>query len=122
MTAQPEDIVVDPALNGVHRLKCDCGALATLDGRSLTTRDSLLRALGRSLAFPDYYGANWDALEECLQDLSWHAGPVTICIEHAESVPGELLETLELIFLGAADHWRKAGRVCSLFLADSRSR
>jgi hypothetical protein len=31
----------------------------------------LLDALSVALRFPAYFGRNWDALDECIQDLSW---------------------------------------------------
>jgi hypothetical protein len=31
----------------------------------------LLEELASQLRFPDYFGANWNALEECVRDLSW---------------------------------------------------
>ena len=31
----------------------------------------LLTALAKQLAFPAYFGGNWDALSDCLRDLSW---------------------------------------------------
>ena len=38
-----------------------------------TVRDQrgLHAAIARGLCFPDYYGANWNALIDCLSDLSW---------------------------------------------------
>ena len=38
-------------------------------------RKALLAAFARSLAFPDWFGGNWDALEDCLGDLSWRKAP-----------------------------------------------
>ena len=67
----PRDILSDPALNGVYRLADRGELLPVLDGRGLADKHSLLSALGRALDFPDYYGENWDALEEGLADLSW---------------------------------------------------
>lgn len=34
---------------------------------------SLQSLLGRALQFPDWFGENWDALLDCLCDLSWCA-------------------------------------------------
>ena len=39
----------------------------------------LLEELAEQLRFPDYFGANWNALEECIRDLSWLPdGPVVL--------------------------------------------
>ena len=39
---------------------------AILDGRLLTTRSQIHQALARQLEFPAWYGANLDALHDCL--------------------------------------------------------
>ena len=40
-----------------------------VDGWQHQTRGELLAALGEALAFPDHYGQNLDALNDCLRDL-----------------------------------------------------
>ena len=112
----PRDILSDPALNGVYRLADRGELLPVLDGRGLADKHSLLSALGRALDFPDYYGENWDALEECLADLSWREGPVCLVIQHADAIPAQLLATLLDVFAQAAREWARQGRVFSLFL------
>jgi hypothetical protein len=42
-----------------------------LAGARCATRDALLDAIAGALAFPAHFGRNWDALEDCLTDLSW---------------------------------------------------
>jgi hypothetical protein len=37
----------------------------------VTSKADLLRFLAAHLSFPDYFGHNWDALDECLRDLAW---------------------------------------------------
>jgi RNAse (barnase) inhibitor barstar len=112
-----KDILVQPALNGVYRLSHEVAGLApVLDGRSLTTKQDLLIALGRVLDFPDYYGENWDALEECLHDLSWHNGPTSLLIKHAQAIPEAEMTTLLEVFAQAAGYWTESGHVFSLFL------
>jgi RNAse (barnase) inhibitor barstar len=37
----------------------------------LRERDLLFDTLAETLKFPEYFGKNWDALSDCLRDLSW---------------------------------------------------
>jgi hypothetical protein len=38
---------------------------------AISRKEELLTTLARRLCFPDYFGGNWDAFEECVRDLSW---------------------------------------------------
>jgi len=78
------DILTRPALNGLYRLD-GVQLPSLLDARALDTRERLLAAIGHALDFPEYYGQNWDALEECLNDMSWRDGPILLCIERARA-------------------------------------
>jgi len=37
----------------------------------IETKAALMNAVDNALKLPDYFGRNWDALEECIRDLSW---------------------------------------------------
>jgi len=99
--------------NGVHDLR---GLASVLDGRELRNKAELLAAVGKALAFPDYYGANWDALEECLNDMSWREGPILLAIVHADAMSRAELDILIDIFGLAAESWRGQDRACGLIL------
>ncbi len=69
-------------------------------------KEALLEALGRSLALPSWFGANWDALEDCLSDLSWlEGGGHVIVFEGFEAVPGDDLGVLIDVLSSAAEFW-----------------
>ena len=53
---------------------------------TVRSKEKLLGVLSQSLRFPNYFGWNWDALEECLQDLSWLPANLQIAIVH-EALP-----------------------------------
>jgi RNAse (barnase) inhibitor barstar len=39
--------------------------------QGITNKEELLQCIAARLNFPEYFGCNWDALDECLADLSW---------------------------------------------------
>lgn len=110
-------ILRDPACNGIYRLQTASEQVPSLDGRSLEGKEDLLQALGWALGFPDYYAPNWDALEECLLDMSWQSGPIALHLVHADALAADILRTLMDIFLEAGRSWAEQGRCCSLFLS-----
>lgn len=112
-------VLDDPKENGIYRVSDgDFGFAPKLDGRAMRSKKSLLAGIARALEFPDYFGENWDALEECLSDMSWHEGQISLLIEHADAMPAPLLETLLEVFLATVQRWAAEGRACSLFLTD----
>ena len=44
---------------------------ATLDLSGISTKKGFLGACAQALQFPAGLGGNWDALADCLEDLSW---------------------------------------------------
>ncbi|MER5866631.1 barstar family protein [Kitasatospora sp. NPDC002040] len=98
----------DPWLRSeVATLVARDGLVLRLDGRELRDAPSLFRAFARELAFPTYFGHNWDALVDCLQD--WH-GPghgtqdLAIVIEHADGLQhSEFLGLLVSVLTQAAE-------------------
>ena len=42
-----------------------------VDCSRVHTKQRLLSVLAHGLGFPPYFGANWDALMDCLTDMSW---------------------------------------------------
>lgn len=50
-----------------------------LDGLRLTNRAEAMDCLGRTLAFPEWWGRNLDALYDCLTDLDH---PVELVLEN----------------------------------------
>lgn len=43
--------------------------IATIE--NIRNGDNLLEQLSEKLKFPNYFGNNWDALNDCLGDLNW---------------------------------------------------
>ena len=72
----------------VGQLKSADWTTAVVDGRMVTTKESLLTALDRELAFPDWFGQNWDALADALSERS----RVALIVDHAPQ--GHAMEML----------------------------
>jgi RNAse (barnase) inhibitor barstar len=53
---------------------------------TVRSKEKLFGLLSQALRFPNYFGSNWDALEECLRDLSWLPEYASIMLVH-EGLP-----------------------------------
>lgn len=86
-------------------------ALRTIQGKKCRTPSGLFNEFARALAFPDYFGHNWDALEECLADLEWlPAKGYILLITDTQAVLPEVEEdydTLLEILDDAGEAWSK---------------
>ena len=84
-------------------------ALKVIKGRSCMTPANLFAEFARALEFPDYFGHNWDALEECLADLEWlpAKGYILLITDAAQVLPDdeEEYETFLEILRDAGEAW-----------------
>lgn len=101
--------LTDPARSGVYRASRPDAVEEALPGTRLSfarialggasTKEALLRAIARDLAFPKWFGENWDALEDCLSDLKGEGH--VLLFTGAEALPGDergiLLEVLDSV-------------------------
>lgn len=54
-------------------------------GSRMRSKAALLDELSAVLQFPLDFGANWDALADCLGDLGWLGGPALVVVAIAEA-------------------------------------
>src|SRR5262249_8540756 len=82
-----------------------------IDGEEIRTKQTFLKKAGEVLGFPDYYGRNWDAFEECIKDFQWRpAEGYLILYDHfevfARYAAGEFKVALS-IFGSAVKYWQQ---------------
>ena len=79
-----------------------------LRGDRCATKRGLLQEWGAALQFPYYFGGNWDAFEECVNDLGWlPARSYVLAVTRAENLlsEGDDFVTLLHILDAAATRW-----------------
>jgi len=86
-------------------------------------KEALMERVGRALEFPRWFGGNWDALEDCLSDLSWSsAGGHVLLIEGGMDLPADERGILVDILASVAVSWAERGHpFFAVFLDDSPS-
>src|SRR5215212_1731580 len=96
----------DPKRSGVYRAgRAEAIMEATsgsdLDVVAIDGQEKPIESIARALAFPDWFGHNWDALEDSLGDLSWRKGAGRVLV--MRSYPsGEPLATLLEVLASSA--------------------
>ncbi|MEV4254135.1 barstar family protein [Spirillospora sp. NPDC049652] len=82
-----------------------------LDGRRARDKDGFLRLCAGAFDLPDWFGKNWDALQDCLTDLSWapaDRGYVVLYESWAELADADQasFRTALDVFAEAVAYWR----------------
>lgn len=102
----------DAKRSGVYRAS-DVDAIrqatagSALDVVAIDAAGHPLRKIADALAFPEWFGGNWDALEDSLGDLSWRSGDghVLVFTGYAEDVD-RLIDVLR----SSAEYWMQRGK------------
>ena len=85
--------------------------LKIIKGRQCKTPASLFAEFAQAMKFPDYFGHNWDALEESLVELDWAGSSgVVIYYDHIDGLlaaNGDQFETLVEICRDAVASWKE---------------
>ena len=94
-----------------------------INGTSVKSKADFLQAVAKALAFPDYFGNNWDALEDCLTDLDWLTDDRLILLYEqpetfAQHEPSEWLVALDIL-RSTVDYWHTHDRSFSVFIKRS---
>jgi RNAse (barnase) inhibitor barstar len=127
-TPGPDDLVHvlrDPTRAGVYSTNDDCACtlyhagpgagfnVYRIDLGQAHDVASLHNILERSLHFPDWYGANWDALADCLTDMSWNEADGYLLIlqrtEVLQATDQKAFDTLLEVLRDTVVAWRKQG-------------
>jgi len=76
-------------------------------------KKEMLNLIGKAMAFPEWFGHNWDALLDCLADMGWRpADGYLVLLEHCDGIHGhaeaDFVHCLQ-VFDAAAAEWREQG-------------
>ncbi len=84
-------------------------------------KPSLLDAMAEGLLFPDWFGGNWDALADCLGDLSWLPAThgLLLLLDHCgdlrDRAPEDFATLLDILDEAARQHAAAGVPVWALF-------
>ena len=108
-----EQLLIDPGEAGVFVRPADAAALDaaaeragltrwTVDLAGVRTKEALLTTLAERLEFPEWFGANWDALNDVLAERAWEQSKGVVltlerCSELAHADPEAFETALEVL-------------------------
>lgn len=118
----------DPSRSGVYRVSrmdevedAVRGSDLALMRVAFADKAALLDNMASALGFPHWFGHNWDALEDCLTDLSWRDAPGYVLLIESPR-PGDDLGVFVDILRSSAEFWAGRGKpFFALFVDPQRS-
>ena len=114
---------LDPAI--IRTLAQNKVNLFHLPGEKIFSKAEFLKTAARVFSFPDYFGENWDAFEECLNDLDWSPLEEYIVVydqwEAFQKADPEGFETARDILKTAVENRADQGITLHLVLERNRS-
>jgi RNAse (barnase) inhibitor barstar len=106
----------DPLRSGVYRVSrmdevedAVQGSKLSLVRVAFADKAALLNNLASALGFPEWFGHNWDALEDCLTDLSWRNAPGHVLLIESPRA-GDDLGVLVDVLRSSAEFWAGRGK------------
>ena len=101
---------LEPLIAGAEAAGC---LVQRVDLAQVRNKNEMLDAIGKALGFPEWFGHNWDALNDCLLDMGWRPaeGYVTL-LDHCDGIHGRAeadFVSLMQTFQSAAEEWREDG-------------
>lgn len=114
----------DASRSGVYRASdaapvVEAARGARLDLARIDAGSTVFEAIAKALDFPDWFGGNWDALEDCLGDLSWRAGGGHVLV--FDRFPrGDELGVLIDVLRSTAQYWAGRSRPFFAVFIDAR--
>lgn len=102
--------------SGVYRVRRAEEIIDRVRGRALDVakigyaeKDVLLKRIAAALDFPQWFGENWDALEDCLCDLSWRNAQGHVLILEGAKADDDF-GVLADILRSSAQYWAGRGK------------
>jgi RNAse (barnase) inhibitor barstar len=96
-----------------------------VEGRNIARKEQLLNHVATALRFPEHFGGNWDALEECLTDLEWvDAEGYVLYYDHIDALLAahpDQFETLVEILRDAVQSWKDDGTAMIVLLSGTHT-
>jgi len=104
----------DAARSGVYRAGSPQAVLEVTRGTDLDVAQidagaGVIGSIARALEFPQWFGGNWDALEDSLGDLSWREGAGHVLLFRTYPA-GDELGLLVDVLRSTAEYWAGRGK------------
>ena len=110
---------------GVYKLTCELDDVRTaakeagftlfeVDMTGVHSKSEFMAAIAQSIAAPEWFGKNWDALADALADLSWKNAPGYVLLFANCSANFNLLandhDVAKDIMTSTVDYWKAQGK------------